>query len=81
MELAYELGHQDGFSNGNAAGQDTRQRMYQESTQHMARWQKDRVDLMPVVPGYTYLNRVDDPEWEKAKALIIKHLTRPAAQP
>jgi hypothetical protein len=42
------------------------------------KWQKDRVDLMPLAPGYTYKNRVDDPEWVKAKAAIIAGLAENA---
>jgi hypothetical protein len=37
----------------------------------IAKWQNDRKDLMQHLPGYQYKNRVDDPEWEVAKPIIL----------
>lgn len=71
MEKCYARGHLAGFVLGRAAGCEERQKMYLDSTEHMNRWQSDRKDLMPITPGYTYANRVDDPEWGKAKKIIV----------
>ena len=51
-------------------------KLYDESNFHMNKWQKDRVELMQRVPGYAYMNRVDDPEYEKAKAALFSTLAR-----
>jgi hypothetical protein len=81
MEKCYARGHLAGFQQGRAGGTEERQKMYLDSMAHMNRWQEDRKELMPIVPGYTYMNRVDDPEWDKAKKIIIKILLAVRAEP
>lgn len=78
LERAYERGHHEGFSYGCAADADTKNGLRKSVDLHMRKWQEDRQELMVVIPGYKYANRVDDPEWEKAK-LQIKSLLCQAA--
>jgi hypothetical protein len=47
---------------------------------HMRKWQDERAALMKIAPGYTYRNRVDDPEWEIAKAAILSAVASPASR-
>ena len=76
MERAYERGHQEGFGWGCRADQETKDGLRKSVDLHMKKWQDDRQALMPMIPGYKYQNRVDDPEWDKAvlqiKALLCK---------
>ncbi len=46
----------------------------EERQQAIDKWQQDRKGLMTATPGYVYKNRVDDPEWEKAKVLLLEAL-------
>jgi len=54
--------------------EDARYQSFKETREHCAKWQEDRKELMINLPGYEYKNRVDDPEWKKAKKVIFKAL-------
>jgi len=54
--------------------EDLRYQSFKETRKHCDKWQQDRKDLMQNIPGYQYKNRVDDPEWGKAKKILLSLL-------
>jgi len=54
--------------------EDLRYQSFRETRKHCDKWQQDRMELMQNLPGYKYKNRVDDPEWEKAKKILLSLL-------
>ncbi len=54
-----------------AAQEKWRMQLQAEIERLINKWQNDRQELMENLPGYEYKNRVDDPEWEIAKLIIL----------
>ena len=54
-----------------AAQEKWRMQLQAEIERLINKWQNDRQELTENLPGYEYKNRVDDPEWEIAKLIIL----------
>ena len=53
---------------------------YNEHDPFAAAWLRNLIAAGHIAPGYTYRNRVDDPEWEIAKAAILSAVASPASR-
>lgn len=75
-EQAFIHGQKEAYARGRADGTAERNKMWNEITEHMNRWQSDREELMRLIPGYEYKPLLisalrTNPESDKAKEACL----------